>query len=485
MENASLVPVILCGGAGTRLWPESRRSLPKQFLPLIGSESLFQATVARAAALAPDSDILFLTNEDMRFLVAQDISALQVKANIILEPVGRDTAPAIAVAALVAGQQNEDAVLVILPSDHFISPLKTFAEDIERAVIAAQAGSITVFGILPSHPSTAYGYIAAGEALSDAAGLQRVASFNEKPDVMTAGQFIAEGQMWNSGIFVARARDLIDAFALHAPSILEKAGEAIAHSKQDGAFLRLDEASYSKCEKRPFDIAVMEKTLSAAVLPARFTWSDIGAWDALWDIADKDEHGNSLHGDVVVEMAKNTLVRSTGRLTAVIGLDNIAVITTPDAVLVAPKNKMQDVKQLVARLDGEGRREVSEHMTTRRPWGSYETKDKGDRYHVKRITVAPGGRLSLQKHFHRSEHWVVVRGTARVTVNDTVLTLNENESTFIPIGAVHRLENPGKIPLELIEVQVGAYLEEDDIVRLDDQYGRDVERTSAKQGAQR
>jgi mannose-1-phosphate guanylyltransferase/mannose-6-phosphate isomerase len=472
MSSAKVIPVILCGGSGTRLWPESRKSLPKQFLPLLGDDSLFESTLLRAKLIAPEQNIIVLTNEDMRFLVAEGIEKTDAAANIVLEPVARDTAAAIATAALLVSRIDKEAVAVIMPSDHFIAPEKIFAEDVARAVNAAFEGLITVFGIVASMPSTAYGYIDPGEEMPGIASLRRVASFHEKPDVKKAAEFVAKGHLWNSGMFVARADVLIDAFALHAPDILEAVKKSLRLAREDGDFLRLDEKQFMKAEKLPFDIAVMEKTLGSAVLPARFSWSDIGAWDTLWAVAGKNEAGNSMMGDVVLEDTKNALVRSSGRLTAVLGLENVVVITTADAVLVAPKNRMQDVKQLVARLESEGRKEVNEHMMTHRPWGQYETKDDGERYKVKRITVKPGGRLSLQKHQHRSEHWVVVRGSACVTIDERQLTLNENESTYIPIGAVHRLENPGKIPLELIEVQVGAYLEEDDIIRLDDIYGR-------------
>jgi mannose-1-phosphate guanylyltransferase/mannose-6-phosphate isomerase len=474
MSSAKVVPIILCGGAGTRLWPESRKSLPKQFLPLLGEESLFESTLKRAKLVAPEQNIIILTNEDMRFLVSEGVEKIGVKADIILEPAARDTAAAIAAASLLASKIDKEAVAVIMPSDHFIQPAKIFAEDVARAVNAAREGFIAVFGIAPATPSTAYGYIEPGEEMVEVPSLRRVASFHEKPDAKKAAEFITKGYLWNSGLFVARADVLIDAFVLHAPGILEAVKKSLELAQEDGAFLRLDEKQFLKAEKLPFDIAVMEKTLSSAVLPARFSWSDIGSWEALWAITEKDEAGNSIAGDVMLEDTKNALVRSSGRLTAVLGLENIAVVTTADAVLVAPKNRMQDVKQLVAKLEAQGRKEVNEHTMTHRPWGQYETKDQAERYKVKRITVKPGGRLSLQKHQHRSEHWVVVRGMARVTLDERTVTLSENESTYIPIGAVHRLENPGKIPLELIEVQVGAYLEEDDIVRLDDIYGRAV-----------
>jgi mannose-1-phosphate guanylyltransferase/mannose-6-phosphate isomerase len=472
MGLSRIIPVVLCGGSGTRLWPESRRALPKQFLPLLGEESLFESTLKRASLIAPEETIITLTNEEMRFLVQEGAEKAGVHISIVLEPVARDTAAAIAVGALMASNIEREAIAVIMPSDHFIAPAKIFSEDMARAIQAAQEGSITVFGIVPSSPSAAYGYIQSGEAVQEVTGLRQVASFHEKPDGKTAAGFIAAGHLWNSGIFVARADVLIDAFAMHAPDILFAAKAALAASQTDEPFLRLDEKQFSKAPKLPFDIAVMEKTLNAAVLPARFSWSDIGAWDALWAVAKKDEEGNSVSGNVVLEDTKNALVRSSDKLVAVLGLDNVAVISTTDAVLIAPKHRMQDVKQLVGRLDSEGRKEIAEHAMTHRPWGQYETKDAGERYRVKRITVKPGGRLSLQKHFHRSEHWVVVRGSALVTIDERTLTLNENESTFIPIGAVHRLENPGKIPLEIIEVQAGTYLEEDDIVRLDDIYGR-------------
>lgn len=475
-----IVPVILCGGSGTRLWPESRKALPKQFLPLLGRQSLFQATLQRAQALSPEGDVVILANEETRFQVLADVESADVKADIVLEPQARDTAAAVAIAALMTARREAQAVAVIMPSDHYIAPQDVFMEDIARAVEAARHGSITVFGIVPTAPSTAYGYIAPGDPLEEVTDLRRVASFHEKPDLSSAAEFIAAGRLWNSGLFVARADVLLDAFQLHAPKILDAARAALDLAQADKAFLRLEAKAFGAAEKLPFDIAVMEKTLNAAVLPARFAWSDIGAWDALWAVAGKDVSGNCISGDVVLEDTQNSLIRASGQLTAVLGLDNIAVVATPDAVLVAPLSRMQNVKQLVARLESEGRKEVAAHRAAYRPWGQYETKDRGERYQVKRITVKPGGRLSLQKHFHRSEHWVVVRGTACVTIDGKTAEISENESTYIPIGAVHRLENPGKIPLELVEVQVGTYLEEDDIVRLEDVYGRELGQEPAR-----
>lgn len=467
-----ILPVILCGGSGTRLWPESRRASPKQFLALLGKESLFQQTLARAQAIAPQQKPFVLANEAMRFLVFEDMEKSGIEADILLEPGARDTAASVASAALSAAKIDPQTVAVILPSDHFITPQDVFLEDVSRAVQAARAGSIVVFGAVPSAPSTAYGYIAPGDELPDAAGLRRVAGFHEKPDTQTAAALISAGHLWNSGIFVARADVLIDAFEMHAPLILEAAKQALGKAQGGSGCLKLDAQEFTKAEKLPFDIAVMEKTLNAAVLPARFAWSDIGAWDAVWEIAPKDEAGNAVYGNVLLQDTKNSLVRSSKNLVAVLGLEDMAVIATPDAVLVAPKNRMQDVRRLVARLESERRVETIEHGLAHRPWGHYETKDLGEGYRVKRITVKPGGRLSLQKHAHRAEHWVVVKGVARVTIGDIVQTLQENQSAHIPLGAVHRLENPGSEPLELIEVQCGSYLEEDDIVRLDDVYGR-------------
>lgn len=478
-----VIPVILCGGSGTRLWPESRKSLPKQFLPLFGNKTLFGQALERAAAIAPHESILILTNEALRFLVADEIAKANVKAEIILEPEARDTAAAIAIATLKVSECASDAVAAIMPSDHYIAPQDVFIEDMVRAVQSARAGSITIFGIVPNAPSTAYGYIAADDDLSEVPGLKRVAAFHEKPDAQKAAAYISQGHLWNSGVFVARADVLRDAFEIHAPQILASSGQALAKAVDENGVLKLDAGSFAQAEKRPFDVAVMEKVLNAAVLPARFAWSDIGAFDALWDVLEKDSSGNAVSGDVVLEGVSNSLVRSSRGLVAVLSMEDVAVIATEDAVLVAPKKKLQGVRQLVARLTSEGRVEVEEPAETHRPWGSFETKALSDGYRVKCIRVKPGGRLSLQKHQHRAEHWVIVKGKARVTVGNEVKDLDRYQSVYIPLGAVHRLENFGTEILELIEVQCGDYLGEDDIVRLEDMYGRDTASPARSVGA--
>ncbi|MES2906773.1 MAG: mannose-1-phosphate guanylyltransferase/mannose-6-phosphate isomerase [Pseudomonadota bacterium] len=480
--SSPVIPVILCGGSGTRLWPESRKNLPKQFLNLVGDKTLFQQTLERAQSISSQK-IVILTNEAMRFLVADELARANIEADVILEPEARDTAAAIAIAALKVSQLASDAVAAIMPSDHYIAPQDVFVEDMARAVSAAHQGSITIFGIVPNAPSTAYGYIATGDDLPDVSGLKRVVAFNEKPDAQKAALYITEGALWNSGLFVARADVLLDAFQMHAPQILQSARTAFEKASSDKDALKLDTASFSLIEKRPFDIAVMEQALNAAVLPARFTWSDIGAFDALWDVSGKDASGNAVTGDVVLEGVSNSIIRSSRGLVAVLGLDNVAVIATDDAVLVAPKKQLQNVRQLVAKLDAQERSEVTDPAITRRPWGSFETKALSDGYRVKRISVKPGGRLSLQKHAHRAEHWVIVKGTARVTIDDQVQDLQRYQSVYIPLGAVHRLENFGEETMELIEVQCGDYLGEDDIVRLEDVYGRGAEPPARKQGS--
>lgn len=468
----SIVPVILCGGSGTRLWPESRTSLPKQFLALDGERSLFRATVARLAGIQGVSAPLILTNAAMRMIVTDELERDGMAAELLLEPEARDTAPAIAAAAALLASRDPDAVMVLLASDHHINGIEGFRDAVATAVEAAKAGYIVTFGIPAHSPSTAYGYVAPGAPIDGLQRVSKVAAFAEKPDRATAERYLREGRYWNSGMFVARASTLVTAFEAHAPAVAAAAKAAVIAAMRDGDATILDAAAFGQAPKISIDYAVMEKTDVAAVVPAAFTWSDVGAWDAVWEIGEQDAAGNVARGDVVLEATTNSLVRSERGLTVLLGMADVAVIATQDALLVAPKARAQEIKTIVARLQAAKRPEVSERPQALRPWGAYETKDRGERYRVKRITVKPDGRLSLQKHMHRSEHWVVVKGTARVTVDETVRMLAENESVYIPLGAVHRLENPGKITLELIEVQVGGYLEEDDIIRLDDAYGR-------------
>lgn len=469
--TTKIVPVILCGGAGTRLWPASRDSYPKQFLTFGGGRSLFQETLARVRGPSFDRPII-LSGNDYRFLVADQAQALGIKADIVLEPARRDSCAAIAAAAEVAVRRSADAVMLVLSADHDIPDQAGFQAHVARGLAAASAGRIVTFGIRPRHPATGYGYIRPGPSLKDAPGVHDIAAFVEKPDAATAVGYVAEGYLWNSGNFLFSARVFLNELARLAPDIHGPARDAVATAAADLDFLRLGAEAFLKARATSVDYAVMEKTALSAVVPSDFMWSDIGSWSAVADMADKDAAGNSAHGDAMFENARNCYVYAPTTLTSVVGLDNVVVVATRDAILVTDKAHSEDVKKLVARLAGAHRREAVEHLKNFRPWGNYEQIDRGSRYQVKRITVAPGGKLSLQSHFHRAEHWVVVSGTARVTVDEVVHLLGENQSIYIPLGAVHRMENPGQIPLELIEVQSGSYLGEDDIVRYEDDYNR-------------
>jgi mannose-1-phosphate guanylyltransferase/mannose-6-phosphate isomerase len=471
--NDKIYPVILSGGTGTRLWPLSRAALPKQLLALHGERTMIQETVLRAAltdAAAP----LLLCSEAHRFLVAEQMQEISVAPRaIVLEPIGRNTAPAAAVAALMTAEDDPQGVIVLLPSDHVVGDAQAFAEAVAVAAGAAREGHIVTFGMAPSAPETGYGYVHRGARLEKLDGAWRVQRFVEKPDAETAKTYLADGgYFWNSGMFVFRADVLIEDLRLHAPDVLAAAREALAKAKRDLDFVRLDADAFANAPNISIDYALMEKTDRAAIVPCDIGWSDVGAWSALWEIRDQDAQNNVLHGDVIVHDVTGSYVHSENRLTALVGVRDLVVIATDDAVLVADKARTQDVKAIVDRLKADNRSEHTEHKRVFRPWGSYETVDIGDRFQVKHIMVKPGGRLSLQMHHHRAEHWVVVEGTARVTVGDKVSTLKENESTFIPLGEKHRLENPGDKPLRLIEVQSGFYLGEDDIVRFEDVYGR-------------
>jgi mannose-1-phosphate guanylyltransferase/mannose-6-phosphate isomerase len=467
----SLVPVLLSGGAGTRLWPASRESHPKQFLPLLGDHSLLQMTWLRLVGL-PTSAPLVVANDEHRFLVAEQMRAVGAQpAAIILEPVARNTAPAIAAAALAAMAGGDDPLLLVLPSDHLIRDEAGFRRAITEATAAAEAGGLITFGIVPDAPETGFGYIraAAGQ------GVRQVERFVEKPDLATAAEYVASGEyFWNSGMFLFRASSYLDELARTQPQMLAQCRAAVAQAKRDVDFLRLDKAAFTDCPADSIDYAVMEKTARAMVLPLAVGWNDVGSWSALWQVSAKDEHGNAHHGDVVALDCRNTLVHSQRRLVALLGVDDLVVVDTDDALLVAHRDKVQQVKELVSQLKREGRAQTNLHRKVYRPWGSYDGIDSGEHFQVKRIIVKPGAALSLQMHHHRAEHWVVVTGTARVTCDDKVFVLNENQSTYIPLGSKHRLENPGQTPLELIEVQSGSYLGEDDIVRFDDVYGRNV-----------
>jgi len=467
---SALIPVILSGGSGTRLWPLSRESHPKQFLPLLGEHSLLQMTWLRLRGLPGAEAPLVVANEEHRFLVAEQLRLVGARPSaLILEPVGRNTAPAIAVAALKAMDAGEDPVLLVLPSDHVIADEAGFRQAVLAAVSAAETGCLVTFGIVPTSAETGYGYIkaAAGE------GVRAVLRFVEKPDQATAEAYVASGEyFWNSGMFAFRASRYLEELGKTQPAMVEQARQSLEKATVDADFLRLDRDAFAACPAGSIDYAVMEKTDRAAILPIAVGWNDVGSWSALWSVVEQDGNGNAHRGDVIARDCRNTLAIGDKRLIALIGLTDVVVIDTDDAVLVAHKDRVQEVKEVVASLKKDKRSQATWHRKVYRPWGSYDGIDSGERFQVKRIIVKPGAALSLQKHHHRAEHWVVVKGTAQVTCDDKVFLLAENESTFIPLGSKHRLENPGKQALELIEVQSGSYLGEDDIVRFEDVYGR-------------
>jgi mannose-1-phosphate guanylyltransferase / mannose-6-phosphate isomerase len=467
-----ITPVLMCGGAGTRLWPVSRESMPKQFVPLVGETSTFQQVLARITDAEIFARPIILTSSDFRFVVAEQLRESGVEADIVLEPARRDSGPAVAVAAVLAAARDPQAIVLVLASDHVIRKPDEFRATCRQAAAAASAGRIVTFGIRPTYPATNYGYIRPGKKLNGASALA-VDAFVEKPDAATAAGYVAENYLWNSGNFLFRADVMLAEIEQFEPAIAEAAKAAVTGIVHDIDFHRLAPEPFARAPKKSIDYAVMERTKRAAVVPADFGWSDVGSWSSVWDVQDRDAEGNVMAGPVVMMDSRNSLVRSEESvLTTVVGLDDVIVVSMADAVLVASRHKAEKVKALVEVLKTRNRPEAVEHRRVYRPWGYYQSIDAGARYQVKRIVVKPGGRLSLQKHFHRSEHWVVVKGTAEVTVNTDVRTVHENESIYLPIGSVHRLVNPGKIPLELIEVQVGSYLGEDDIVRLEDVYGR-------------
>jgi len=471
----TITPVILCGGSGTRMWPLSRGGYPKQFLNLYGDESLLQQTATRLKGLPDVAAPLLISNNEQRFLVAEQLRAVGVtKAKIVLEPIGRNTAPAVAAAAVIAIENNPDAVLMVLPSDHVITQGDVFQQLVMQAASVAAQGKLVTFGIAPTEPHTGYGYIRRGSALSGSNTSYEVSAFVEKPNSERAAEFLATGEYyWNSGMFMFRADVYLAELAKFQPKMLEQVRAAVAGSSRDLDFVRLESEAFAACPSDSIDYAVMEHTDHAAVIAAAgLGWNDIGSWSALSEVSTADEHGNNLVGDVMVEGVSNSYIRSENRMIAALGVDNLVIVETADAVLVAHKDKVQDVKNIVTRLQAAGRSESVTHRKVYRPWGSYEGIDAGARFQVKRIVVNPGASLSLQMHYHRAEHWIVVSGTARVVNGDQTLLLCENQSTYIPIGATHRLENPGKFPLEMIEVQSGSYLGEDDIVRFEDTYGR-------------
>lgn len=468
-----IIPVILSGGAGTRLWPLSRELYPKQLLPLASEKTMLQETVARLSGLEAVSNPLIVCNDAHRFMVAEQLRHMGIEPGaIILEPCGRNTAPAVAIAALQAQANGEDPILLVLPADHLISDVGGFQEKLMAGVVSAENGLLVTFGIVPQGPETGYGYIKAevGASKDSATPVQQ---FVEKPDLPTAETYVASGNyFWNSGMFMFRASVYLEELEKWRPEISSACQKAFENLSTDLDFSRLDPALFAACPSDSIDYAVMEKTAHAVVLPLSVGWNDVGSWSALWDVRDKQEQGNVILGDVLTEDAQNCYLHASRRLIAAVGIQDLVVVETADAVLVAQKDRVQDVKGIVGQLKKQQRSEALLHSRVNRPWGAYEGIDTGERFQVKRITVNPGSQLSLQKHHHRAEHWIVVKGTARVTCGEKAFLLGENQSTYIPLGEVHRLENPGQIPLEIIEVQSGSYLGEDDIVRLEDNYGR-------------
>ncbi|UNK41898.1 mannose-1-phosphate guanylyltransferase/mannose-6-phosphate isomerase [Luteimonas sp. S4-F44] len=466
----AIIPVLLSGGSGTRLWPLSREMYPKQFLPLVGEHTMLQATWQRVAPLAGEQRPLIVANEEHRFIVAEQLQQVDARPDtILLEPVGRNTAPAIAVAALEAAHATPDAVLLVLPSDHVIQRPDAFLAAVRTALPAAASGKLVTFGVVPHTPETGYGYIKAGTS-EDA--VLPVECFIEKPDLTTAQHYVASGQYyWNSGMFLFRADRYLEELGRHAPDILSAVRTAWERARKDADFTRLDPDAFAASPSDSIDYAVMEKTDAAVVMPLDAGWSDVGSWASLREVSPQDADGNAHHGDVVAIDCRNTYAHGS-RLIAMIGLEDTIVVETDDAILVGRSDRIQQVKDVVAELKARKLPQASWHRKVYRPWGAYDSIDNGARFQVKRITVKPGATLSLQMHHHRAEHWIVVSGTAEVTRGDDVLLLSENQSTYIPLGVTHRLRNPGKLPLELIEVQSGSYLGEDDIVRFEDTYGR-------------
>lgn len=473
-----MIPVIMAGGSGTRLWPLSRELYPKQFLALTSDQTMMQNTILRVSTMAGVEAPIILCKEEHRFLVGEQLQKIGVLPGaIVLEPVGRNTAPAVAVAALQAMVNGDDPVLLILPSDHVINDQENF----RRAVVAgeqmAEEGSLITFGIVPGCPETGYGYIRTGQEVDGAGGAFRVGSFVEKPDQQTAQKYLDSGDyLWNSGMFMFKSSVVIAEMDKFAPEIMKSCRKAFEQKSLDLDFVRLNRDAFNLCPDNSIDYAVMEKTGDAVVIPLECGWNDVGSWASLHEVSESDESGNVIKGDVVVKDTSGCYIRSEGRLVTTVGVRDHIVIETSDAVVVAPLDRSQDVKAIVENLRANNRPETSLHRRVYRPWGSYEGVDFAERFQVKRITVKPGGCLSLQMHHHRAEHWVVVSGIARVTIGDKVISINENQSTYIPVGEKHRLENPGIIDLELIEIQTGAYLGEDDIVRFDDVYGRQDQR---------
>ena len=470
-----IYPVILSGGSGTRLWPMSRSLYPKQLLALFGDTSLLQQTVWRVAGQPGFAPPLIVANEEHRFIIAEQLREIRVEAaGLLLEPIGRNTAPAAAVAALRIAERDPEGFVLVMPSDHAIADPQAFHQAVGRAAAAAKAGLLVTFGITPDRAETGYGYIAAGKPIAACDGAFSVARFVEKPQQPDAERYVAAGDyFWNSGIFLFPAAVYLAELERLRPDMLAACKEALTKAKSDADFIRLDKAAFAACPADSIDYAVMEHTGSAAIVPVGMGWSDLGSWDALWEMSAKDERGNALAGNVVAEDTANCYLRSENGLIAAIGVEDLVVVATDDAVMVAPRNRTQEVKTLVGRLLKEGHDQADALPTVHRPWGTYRSIHNGDRVQVKHITVKPGAKLSLQMHHHRAEHWVVVQGTAKIVRGNEELVLTEDQSTYIPLGTAHRLENPGKIPLHVIEVQSGSYLGEDDIVRFEDHYGRE------------
>jgi mannose-1-phosphate guanylyltransferase len=470
-----ILPVIMAGGSGTRLWPLSRAMYPKQFLNIVGDNTMLQDTVLRLNNIDTVKPVV-ICNTEHRFLVAEQMQNIGQSADIILEPVGRNTAPAIALSALKAIENGNDPLMLILAADHVIQNVSAFEEAVKKASQLAESGKLVTFGIVADSPETGYGYIHRAEACN--AGGYIVNKFVEKPDEVKAKEYIETGEFyWNSGMFLFKASQYLNALEKYFPEILTACRKSIAKSVTDLDFIRIDKAEFSACPSESIDYAVMEPLCgnnenSVAVVPMDAGWSDIGSWSAIWEVSEKDDSGNRVLGDVISQDSMNCLVHSESRLVSILGLEDIVVVDTKDALLVANKNKVQNIKKIVETLKNTNRDEWKIHREVYRPWGKYDSIDVGDRYQAKRITVKPGAKLSVQKHHHRAEHWVVVSGTANVTNGEQTFLVTENESTYIPIGQIHALENPGKVPLEMIEVQTGSYLGEDDIVRFEDNYGR-------------
>lgn len=467
---SKIIPVVMCGGSGTRLWPVSRDTMPKQFISLFGQDSTFQRVMRLISNDTVFAPAIVITNVAYRFTVQEQLQSCGATAQIVLEPVRRDSAAAVAAATELALARGPDAIVGVFAADHVVQDGNLFVETCRQAGIVAEQGHIVTIGIPPTSPATGYGYIRPGDDIAD--GARRISAFVEKPDAKRAAQYLLDGYLWNSGNFIFDAATMRAELESFEPDVLTPVSEAIIRAEPDLDFLRLDAPAFGRAKTISIDYAVMERTQKAAVIAGSFGWSDVGGWSAVWELSEKDTDGNVIEGRGYVLNGSSNLIRSEDALVAVIGLDDIAVISTRDAVLVAPKAKADQVKEMVALITAHGESEAGAHREIQRPWGKYLSVDMGERYQVKRITVKPGGMLSLQKHYHRAEHWVVVRGTAEVTRNDETIVVHETESIYLPIGCLHRMANPGKIPLELIEVQVGSYLGEDDIVRIEDIYRR-------------